>query len=234
MKRFFIYVLMTLTCALLFAGDAAVFMDLGFSKDGSVYMFGQYGKKDKSYEAWAEIFTVDVVSNNYVKNEVYSTSSGKSMTSLSGKSAYEKLVSDKKSKFSKYQCVPYTPEQLLYIRTSEDKKGTDEIVFRNFSENVEDGEVTSFHVRLVPTYNGKGKNISSKYYIDVSLQDEDGNIKFSKQIGTPDLQRKGISNYRIDRIVTDSSGTSLVFIVEKTLIDDTGTSIRYMVETMKM
>ena len=57
----------------LYAGDAAVFQDIGFSDDGTTYIFGQYGKTDKNYEAWAEIYTVDVAKNDYVKGEVFTT-----------------------------------------------------------------------------------------------------------------------------------------------------------------
>ena len=31
-----------------FAGDAASFDDIGFSEDGKYYLFGQYGKTDKT------------------------------------------------------------------------------------------------------------------------------------------------------------------------------------------
>ena len=42
--------------ASLFAGDAAVFSDIGFSQDGLTYVFGEYGKTDQKYQAWAEIY----------------------------------------------------------------------------------------------------------------------------------------------------------------------------------
>ena len=54
-----------------FAGDAASFDDIGFSEDGKYYLFGQYGKTDKTYEPWAEIYTVDVAANDFVKGEVF-------------------------------------------------------------------------------------------------------------------------------------------------------------------
>ena len=54
-----------------FAGDAAVFDDIGFSEDGLTYLFGQYGKTDGTFQAWAEVYTVDVAKNDYVPGEVY-------------------------------------------------------------------------------------------------------------------------------------------------------------------
>ena len=62
-----------LTSLRVFAGDAAVFHDIGFSKDGKTYVFAQYGRTDRRYEAWAEIYTVDVAANDYVAGGVFRT-----------------------------------------------------------------------------------------------------------------------------------------------------------------
>ena len=120
MKKLLTFILTSLVSVSLFAGDAAVFMDIGFSKDGKTYIFGQYGKLDKTYEAWAEIYTVDVASNNYVKNEVYFAGPNKNTVSLSGKKIYEDLKSEKQSSFAKYEFKPYSPANLLYVCPNED------------------------------------------------------------------------------------------------------------------
>ena len=44
----------------LFAGDAAAFVDLGISSDGRTYAFGEYGKTDRQFQGYAEIYTVDI------------------------------------------------------------------------------------------------------------------------------------------------------------------------------
>ena len=59
-----------IAAAVSFAGDAAVLVDSGFSADGAYYIFGQYGKTDKSFQGWAEIYTVDVAGNDYVDGGV--------------------------------------------------------------------------------------------------------------------------------------------------------------------
>ena len=64
-------VIFALCLSFALAGDAAVFVDGGFSSDGSVYLFGQYGKTDKSFRGWAEIYTVDVAKNDFVKGGTY-------------------------------------------------------------------------------------------------------------------------------------------------------------------
>ena len=52
--------------------------------------------------------------------------------------------------------------------------------------------------------------------------------------GNPDIQRKGVTGYAIDRIYTAPDGKGMVFVVEKTVEDSAGTSIRYMVETVAL
>ena len=49
------------------AGDSASFADLGFSPDGSYYMFAQYGVRTGTLRPWADLFLVDVARNNFVR-----------------------------------------------------------------------------------------------------------------------------------------------------------------------
>lgn len=59
-KRITITAMFLCFCILLAAGDAAAFVDLGFSKDGRTYMFAQYGSTDKTWRGFAEIYSVDI------------------------------------------------------------------------------------------------------------------------------------------------------------------------------
>lgn len=214
-----------------FAGDAASFDDIGFSEDGKYYLFGQYGKTDKTYEPWAEVYTVDVAANDFVKGEVFK--SRDSSLDISGKTAYENLKAKCNWKISKYNAKPAGVGTLLYLRESETKSPTEEIVFKDF-EGISDASGILYHVRLVPSFNGNGKNCRSKFFIEVLKKNSSGNTVSSFAVGTPDFERKGITAYQIERIFADKSGKSLVFVVKKTLEDDTGTSIRYMVETYRI
>lgn len=218
--------------SLAFAGDAAVFSDIGFSEDGLTYLFGQYGKTDQNYEAWAEIYTVNVKKNDFVKGEVYKTEPSKDTSNISGKKAYQELREKTEWKIAKYGAKPAGDTTLLYLREVENKNPTAEIVFQDFEGSTKENPVF-YHIKLVPTFTGSGKNIKSKFHIKMERKDENGKVLGSWKVGTPEFQRKGISNYQIDRIFSDKSGKSLVFIIEKTLEDDTGTSIRYMVETIR-
>lgn len=233
MKKFILCILVSLTVAICaFAGDAAVFSDIGFSADGLTYIFGQYGKQDRTYEAWADIFTVAVAKNAYIKNEVFHTAPAKETANLSGKNAFDLLKGKAEWKIAKYNCKPADAGTLLYIRTDESKKPTDEIVFKDF-EGSSDEQQIYYHIKLVPYYEGKGKNVRSSYFISLERQDGNGFIIHKWVVGNPDIKRNGISSYKINRIFSDKSGKSIVFIIEKTLEDDTGTSIRYMVETIR-
>ena len=214
------------------AGDVAVFEDMGFSKDGKTYVFGQYGKTDVDFQSWAEIYVVDVAANNYVKGEVYKTAPSASTTKKSGKQTFDALMESAKQKVAKYDLSPCSVEELMYVRENEKKSGTEEIVFRDFEGSTGDSQVT-YSLKLVPTVTGTGVNVSSSYYIDLVKKDMSGNIIDQKKVGTPSVKRKGIKDYKIVKIYSNSQKDSIVMIIEKTLVDKTGTSIRYMVETVK-
>ncbi|MBO5117041.1 MAG: DUF2259 domain-containing protein, partial [Treponema sp.] len=91
----------------------------------------------------------------------------------------------------------------------------------------------TYHINLIPTVKGSGKNVKSSFYILLEKKDAAGNIILNKKIGSPDIVRKGVYNYKIERIFCDKSGKNLIFVIEKMIEDDTGVSIRYMVEATK-
>ena len=216
-----------------FAGDSAVLVDNGFSADGNYYIFGQYGKIDKKFQGWAEIYTVDVLKNDYVDNEVYRVKPSAVTFDKTGKEVYESLAGKNYLSIKKYNCVQNAPEQILYIREEEKKAGTDEIEFKDFISSVSDDQAY-YKVVLVPTVSGEGINVKSSFYIDIEKLDSKGAVLASQKIGNPGITRKGVKNYKIERIVCDKTGKKLVFIVEKTMEDKTGINIRYMIETARL
>lgn len=216
-----------------FAGDSAVLVDNGFSADGNYYIFGQYGKIDKKFQGWAEIYTVDVLKNDYVDNEVYRVKPSAVTFDKTGKEVYESLAGKNYLSIKKYNCVQNAPEQILYIREEEKKAGTDEIEFKDFISSVSDDQAY-YKVVLVPTVSGEGINVKSSFYINLEKLDSKGAVLASQRIGNPGITRKGVKNYKIERIVCDKTGKKLVFIVEKTMEDKTGINIRYMIETARL
>lgn len=216
-----------------FAGDSAVLVDNGFSADGNYYIFGQYGKIDKKFQGWAEIYTVDVLKNDYVDNEVYRVKPSAVTFDKTGKEVYESLAGKNYLSIKKYNCAQNSPEQILYIREEEKKAGTDEIEFKDFISSVSDDQAY-YKVVLVPTVSGEGINVKSSFYIDIEKLDSKGAVLASQKIGNPGITRRGVKNYKIERIVCDKTGKKLVFIVEKTMEDKTGINIRYMIETARL
>lgn len=216
-----------------FAGDSAVLVDNGFSADGNYYIFGQYGKIDKKFQGWAEIYTVDVLKNDYVDNEVYRVKPSAVTFDKTGKEVYESLAGKNYLSIKKYNCAQNSPEQILYICEEEKKAGTDEIEFKDFISSVSDDQAY-YKVVLVPTVSGEGINVKSSFYINLEKLDSKGSVLASQRIGNPGITRKGVKNYKIERIVCDKTGKKLVFIVEKTMEDKTGINIRYMIETARL
>lgn len=207
----------------LFSGDVAVFQEIGFSKDGKNYIFGEYGKEDKKFFPYGEIYTVDVAKNDFVRGKVFK-SQDKSFTKAS-KTLYEELLAKNYSELKKFECYQPKPEDILYVMEEESKSSTEEIVFTSFEES----EYT-YRIKLVPTfYTGK-----SSFYIDVKVYDKNENLKLSYQVGTPSVKRPNVTKYKIVRIATSRDRMSIVFVVEKTIEDSNGVSVRYMVETKRL
>ncbi len=234
MKKLIVGGLLTiLSIFAIFAGDSAVLVDNGFSDDGNYYIFGQYGKIDKKFQGWAEIYVVDVVKNDYVDDEVFKVKPSSVTFDKTGKEVYESLASKSYFATKKYNTKQNEPNQILYIREEEKKAGTDEIEFKDFISSVSNDQAY-YSVKLVPTIYGSGVNVKSSFYITLEKQDSRGTVLARQTIGNPSITRKGVKNYKIERIVCDKSGRNIVFIVEKTMEDKTGINIRYMIETARL
>lgn len=215
-----------------FAGDAAAFVDIGISSDGKTYIFGEYGRTDDNFQGYAEIYTVDIAKNDFVSGGVFKTVPSAATASKSGRAVYDDLYEKAGWSVRKYECSPVRPENLLYIRDERVNDGT-EIVFKDFEGSSAEQSVF-YHIKLNPTVEGSGKNIRSSFFITLEKQNENGEVISKNLVGSPNIKRKGVSSYKIDRIFSDKSGRNIVFIIEKRVLDDTGTSIRYMVETIRL
>lgn len=222
-----------LCCSALNAGDVASFVDKGFSADGKYYVFGQYGRTDKKYQGWAEIYQVDIEKNDWVDGGVFKIKPTAVTADKAGIEVYEALEGKNYYYLRDLKCSIANPDHVLYILDDVNKTGTDEIVFTDFNNSTVDSPAT-FHIKLIPTINGKGKNVKSSFYIQVEKKDAEGKIITKAQVGNPGIVRSGISNYKIERIMCDPSEKNFIFVIEKIQEDETGISIRYMVEAAKI
>ena len=217
----------------LFAGDSAVFVDEGFSSDGKVYVFGQYGTTDKSFQGWAELYAVDIEKNDYIDGEFYRIKPSSVTKNKKGKDLYGDLVGKSYFDYKKYNLKHATADKVLYIRESEAKGATEEILFKDFVSSVS-ADQAFYSVKLFPTVKGSGANAKSSFYIELVKKDSDGNVLASQKIGNPQIERKGVLSYKIERILCSTDGSSIVFNIEKTCEDKTGVNIRFMVEAAKL
>lgn len=214
-----------------FAGDAAAFVDLGISDDGKTYAFAEYGKTDKTFEGYAEIYFVDVEKNDWIDGEVFRSNPSASTSKKSGKEVYDDLLRKASGTLKKYALKRAGPDSLLFTR--EDPSPEGEIVFKDFEGSSAERAIY-YHIKLIKNVEGTGASLKSSFFISLEKQDDNGEVISRNVVGNPDIKRKGVSGYTINRIFTDKSGRSLVFVIEKQIEDSTGTCIRYMVETIRL
>jgi predicted secreted protein len=215
-----------------FAGDAAAFVDVGISSDGKTYIFGEYGRTDNDFQGYAEIYTVDIAKNDFVSGGVFKTEPSVATSSKSGKTVYDELLEKAGWAVRKYECKPALPENLLYIRDERVNDGT-EIVFKDFEGSSTEQSVF-YHLKVNSCTEGSGTSVRSSFSITLEKKNEKGELISRNIVGNPSVKRKGVSSYKIDRVISDKSGRNLVFIIEKQVKDKNGTSIRYMVETIRL
>ena len=232
MKKLLLLGMISVAGFMAFAGDAAAFVDLGISQDGRTYAFAEYGKTDKTFQGYAEIYTVDIEKNDFVDGEVFRTNPSTATTSKSGKAMYEELYEKASWKLRKYDFKPASVDNLLYVRDDK-KEGESEIVFKDFEGSTNEQSVY-YHIKLAKTVFGSGEGLRSSFFITMEKKDAEGTVISRNIVGSPDIKRKKVTDYRIDRIFSDKTGRNLVFIVEKTVSDVNGSSIRYMVETIRL
>lgn len=211
-----------------FAGDAAAFVDIGISSDGKTYIFGEYGRTDKDFQGYAEIYTVDIAKNDFVSGGIFKTNPSARTAAKSGKAVYDDLLAKAGWSVRKYECKPAQPENLLYLRDEKTSDGN-EIVFKDFEGSSAEQSIY-FHIKL----NSTVESTRSSFSIDLEKQDENGSVISKHLVGNPGIKRKDVVDYKIDRIFSDKTGRNLVFIIEKTVKDAKGKSIRYMVETIRL
>jgi predicted secreted protein len=231
-KRILSIISLLLAVTLAFAGDAASFVDIGFSSDGRTYIFGQYGKTDKKFQAYAEIYTVDVARNVFVADDVFTVGPAAASGNQSSQAVFMELQQRYAYALNRYACTPVPIGNVLYLREKEFRPPQDVISFKDF-ERTTGSAMLTYEIKLLPSFSGSGLNVSSTLDIVVETKDQSGKVTDRIHVGTPSVRRKGVAGYAISKVLTDPSGKSIVIVLEKTVIDDTGTSIRYMVETFR-
>ncbi|MDR1390536.1 MAG: DUF2259 domain-containing protein [Treponema sp.] len=208
---------------LCWAGDAAVFVDLGFSADGGTYMFAQYGVQSGSLKPWADLNLIAVASNSFVSGgRVSYVHDSAVQTGQDGSGALFRIIARNASLADRYGISLLLQGQPLYIALENGAAG-DSFEFRDFDKSV------SYRAFLSAVYDS-----ASSFHINLERVGGDGTVR-SYTVGNSAIKRAGITSYRVRRVIASPRGNSLVFVIEmKKLNADGGSDIRYMVETLSL
>ncbi|MCL2007485.1 MAG: DUF2259 domain-containing protein [Treponema sp.] len=224
-KAVFIMALALLTVYGLFPGDTATFVDLGFSRDGRFYMFGQHGVQTNTLRPWADLFVVDVAQNNFVSNGRHTyIHENPVIAGQNGSGALNRLIVQNAPLAERHQ-IDYNFQGLpLFISLD---NTDDSVSFRDFESGA------SYNATLVSFIEGSGESLRSSFFINLERTNRDGSNK-SYIVGTPHFRRPQIASYRIQRVMVAPSDASMIFVIEMRRWEGESFSIRYMVEAVRL
>jgi len=223
-RKFMLIAALFFLSALLWAGDTAVFVDLGFSADGRTYMFGQYGVQPDTLRPWADLYAVDVPSNNYVPGGRINYVHDRAVAAgHDGAGAMYRLIARNSALADRYNIGYLLQGQLLYV-SIENGVPWESIEFRNFERAV------SFTASLTSNMRDAG---GASFFIRLERRNSDGSTR-SYTVGNPGTKRPGVVSYRIHKVLASPNNDALVFVIEMKKQSGGSTDIRYMIETVRL
>ncbi|WP_029409447.1 DUF2259 domain-containing protein [Treponema pedis] len=215
--------LFTLSCLFIYAGDIANFVNLGFSQDGTKFAFGEHGLIDETYQAYANIYCIDVIDNSFLPSGYFKTSPTKETGGKESKNIFLSLLDRANYSLDKWNIKQKNEGRAIYVSTNS-TVNENTLMFRDFE--TEDEYVVVIH-------KDKKSDMEAAFYITVEIIRPNGS-KITKEIGQKGKFRTGIRDYSIKKIIIDNTNTSLIFVIEKHLYTKSGISIRYMAEAVKL
>lgn len=228
MKKILCVLFIAPVCWGLWAGDTASFVDLGFSPDGTAYMFAQYGIQSATLRPWADLFVVDVRRNNFVEGGRISYVHDSPVTAGSdGSGAFYRLIARNAALAERYGVNFLIQGQPLYIAMNGDSGGGESVEFRDFEGG------SSYSASLRSLVEGSGAQLKSSFYINLERTGPEGSRK-SYTVGTPQVKRPLIASYRIRKVMIAPKDGSMIFVIEMKKQEGGGVDIRYMVEAVRL
>ena len=225
-RRLSLTAVFALCAPILFAGDVATFANLGFSADGRVFMFGQYGVDRETSTPYAEIYTVDVPENEFVSGGLFRLHADRRVSAgQDGSAALYAVLREASSTISTHSIDHLRQGRIVYALINEDEPES-RIEFRDFDTGYR------YTARLSQQREGESTDVKARFHIDLDRVDPEGESK-SYTIGLPQFYRDGVSRYSIRQAILSPDEQSIVFVVEMERPTRTGISIRYMVETVR-
>ena len=209
-----------------FAGDIALFVNLGFSSDSKSFMFGQYGILEKNSTPWADSYIVDVRDNAYAPRGTNRFSSAQPVEP--GASAVGALLNTLNDSIAQkqYRIDHLLTGRLLYVLI-DGQQAADTLEFRDFPSG------RSYKVGLIQGTGTQDSYPSSSFSLSISIMEKDGRTR-NLVAGNSSYRRPGVKAYHIKQIILAPDGNSLVFLIQKEEQDTHGSNIRYMVETVRV
>lgn len=216
----------------LWAGDVAVFKNLGFSPDSRYFQFAQYGIDANTQNPWVETFTVDVVKNEFTPGgkarSVYPVGVTLGDDGLKALFAHlEKYGADR----AKWKLDYLQQGRPIYFRVTGENTAAD---YDNL-QVLDYKTGRTYSVALKKTITPKGAVISSSYYITLDVKDKTGKPLGAYKVGNPSVIRTGVQNYTVSQMILSPNERALVLVVEKEETDGQGgVNLRTMVETVTL
>jgi predicted secreted protein len=228
-KKAVFIILALILCASLWAGDTASFVDLGFSSDGGIYIFAQYGVESSTLHPWADMFVVDVPRNNFVSGgKISYVHDSPVIAGQDGSGALYRIIARNAALAERYGVSFLLQGQPLYIALESHSAAEGETIeFRDFEQGA------SYRASLVPYVEGSGPSLKSSFYISLERTARDGSRK-TYTVGNPQIKRPLIASYRIGKVVIAPRDGSLIFVIETRKPSGSNFEIRYMVEALRL
>jgi len=208
----------------LWAQDTASFVDLGFSPDGRTYMFGQYGVQSDTLRPWADVYVIDIASNNFVPggriNYVHSESV---RAGHDGSGALYRVIARNTALADRYNIGFLLQGPLFYVSVDNGMPAD--------TETIEFPVDLSCRAVLTGSFRDPA---GSSFSINLERKTGDGSVR-RYTVGNAGIRRPGILSYKISKVISSPRNDALVFVIEMRKKNSSGsTDISYMVETVKL
>jgi predicted secreted protein len=209
------------------AGDVASFVDLGFSQDGKIYMFAEYGVDERSLRPWSELYIIDVERNDFVPDGRFSYKHDEpAALGQDGSAALLRIISYNNKTIQKYRSNFMRQGIPLFISLEDVRNpGGQAIDFRDFERGARYGAELKSVI-----HDGA---VRSSFYIIFNSRDR-YNLEKKYRVGNPDVKRSGVTSYSIKKAIVNPERTSMILVIEMTLLNGDGADIRYMVEALRL
>lgn len=227
-KSFLIAALLCRLLLSLYAGDRAEFVNLGFSSDGDLFMYGQYGVNSLNDGMFADLKVVelqtDTLRSDLGQSRLYRCMIYPEQT---GREAlYESLKEYATDKGSLVTIDHLSTGRLLYKQIP-GEKSDEGIMFRDFSSGID------YSIAVTQRSAGEGSEIKSSLVLSV-YQDMDIGEDKRYSVGMMTGYMPGISGFQIKQVLLSPDSRFLLIVVQYEQYREDGNDVRYMVRSVEL